>query len=57
MMSPIRKLKNNPVKPRNPAAYGLAIRGGRGAGTHANREYEALKGYIRKDKYPKMEEE
>lgn len=56
-MSPVRKLKNNPVKPRNPAAYGLAIRGGRGAGTHANREYDVAKGFVRKGKYPKMEEE
>jgi len=44
------------IKPRNIAAYALAIRGGRGAGNHNNRTYDVAKGYVRKGKYPAKEE-
>ena len=44
------------IKPRNAAAYALAIRGGRNAGNHNNRTYDVAKGHVRKGKYPAKEE-
>jgi len=44
------------IKPRNAAAYALAIRGGREAGNHKNRTYDVAKGHVRKGKYPAKEE-
>lgn len=41
----------NPVKARNPFAYGLATRTGSGAGKHHNRTKDVAKGRSRKVKH------